>query len=50
MNFLKADTQFDTLEQYKEYLQTFITEGEKFNGCNIWLGNVNQTETIFAHN
>lgn len=50
MNFLKADLQFDSLEHYKEYLNTFITVGDKFNGCNIWLGNVNLSETIFAHN
>lgn len=39
------------MNDYKEYLDRFLTEGEKYNGINIWLANLIQNhEIIYAHN
>jgi hypothetical protein len=50
MNFLKADEKFTSAEEYKAYLNTFLSEGDKFNGVNLWLGNLLSENTFFAHN
>ena len=35
----------------KNHLKTFLEEGNKFNGTNIWLSNLTATEDVFfAHN
>lgn len=28
------------LDQYHTYLKRFLSEGDKYNGTNIWLGNL----------
>ncbi|CDW89418.1 UNKNOWN [Stylonychia lemnae] len=52
MNFLKSESPFTKPEYYQEYLETFLQEGEEFNGTNIWLGNSSTDDVIltFAHN
>ena len=50
MNFLQSEIQFSADAQYKEYLDLFIKEGERFNGTNIWLGNITNMSMVFSHN
>ena len=64
MNFLLFERQFNAPSDYQSYLELFISEGDKFNGVNIWLGNLLHTDThdeetgdqishditVFAHN
>lgn len=51
LEYLKEQRPYYSKRQYKEYLRTFINEGEKFNGTNIWLGNLIENEdVVFAHN
>ena len=50
MNFLKGDSKFNSIDEYKGYLNTFLTEGDKFNGVNLWIGNMLTDNTIFTHN
>lgn len=55
LNFLKESIPFFREAQYKNYLETFINEGEKFNGTNLWLSNLIQSDqkgemVFFAHN
>lgn len=33
-----------------KYLERFLSEGHRFNGTNIWLGNVSDGDLVFAHN
>ena len=40
MSFLLNDKTFNSPKDYQEYLEHFIEEGDKFNGVNIWLGNL----------
>lgn len=51
MNYIKQEgTAFVEDREYQEYLKTFLEEGEAFNGTNIWLGNIKNNKTVFAHN
>jgi uncharacterized protein with NRDE domain len=63
MSFLQIERPFNAPSDYEAYLKHFIEEGEKFNGVNIWLGNLFQKDdhdeegqqvshdiTVFAHN
>ncbi|TNV77058.1 hypothetical protein FGO68_gene17582 [Halteria grandinella] len=50
MNFLKNDEPIVGSEVYREYLDTFLKEGQSFNGTNIWLGNLTHGNLVFAHN
>ena len=47
MEFLKAEA---PITDYKTYLDRFLKEGAKFNGTNLWLGNVLTKDLVFAHN
>ncbi len=40
MSFLLQEKTFNAPSDYEAYLAHFIEEGEKFNGINIWLGNL----------
>jgi uncharacterized protein with NRDE domain len=44
MTFLLNDKSFNSPKDYQEYLENFIEEGDKFNGLNIWLGNLLHTD------
>ena len=38
-------------EQFRDYLEGFLTQGSSFNGTNIWLSNLSKyDEFVFAHN
>lgn len=51
MNFLKEKERMSHADKFKEYLQMFLEEGEKFNGTNIWLSNIPEyNQVVFAHN
>ncbi len=51
MNFLQAKEKFTHPTHYEEHLEVFLKEGEKFNGVNLWLGNISENnEIVFAHN
>lgn len=53
MNYLKSEISFsndDDGEKRKDYLRTFLDEGDNFNGTNIWLGNILDKNLAFAHN
>lgn len=51
MNYLKVPERFTHPAHYEEHLEVFLKEGEKFNGVNLWLGNINENnEIVFAHN
>ena len=63
MSFLQIERPFNAPSDYEAYLKHFIEEGDKFNGVNIWLGNLFQKDdhdeegqqvshdiTVFAHN
>ena len=49
MNFLRKESKVTSIDEYKAYLSTFLEEGDKFNGTNIWLGNIHG-DLVFAHN
>lgn len=52
MSFLKHDKPMTQSDMVKEFLAIFLTEGDKFNGTNLWLGNIydDNLRLIFAHN
>lgn len=51
MNFLKSQQRFSKPVHFQEHLEVFLKEGEKFNGTNIWMGNIHQNnEIVFSHN
>ena len=53
MNFLKQTAPLREVKEYCEYLGHFMAEGQKFNGTNIWLGNLSLGQTmpmVFTNN
>ena len=52
MNFLRNEIALAETEQIRKYLELFLTEGDYFNGTNIWLGNLldEKVRLAFAHN
>ena len=50
MDFLKKDISLTNYEQFEQFLKTFLDEGQKFNGTNIFLSNVKINKLYFAHN
>lgn len=39
LNFLKENRKYQEIHQYKEYLNCFLSQGDRFNGTNILLSN-----------
>lgn len=51
MDFLKVKEPFTHPSHYEEHLEVFLKEGDKFNGTNLWLGNIHENnEIVFANN
>ena len=50
MDFLKQEIPFTTYEQFEQFLKTFLDEGQKFNGTNLFLSNIIINKLYFAHN
>ena len=52
MNYLKQKKALMNEQEVKEYLALFLSESERFNGTNLWLGNIfdDDLRVFFAHN
>ena len=46
MSFLLNDKTFNSPKDYEEFLERFIEEWDKFNGVNIWLGNLLHSDKV----